>query len=276
MRAPVPSRYEVGCCGGGRCSALGQPGAFETASALIRLRIRRAARLAAHRSVAAAIGGASAGALAGAIGGLLISLRARQFGAVNIAAVLALIGAACGAWGGAAWIRDLARRGAARSRKAVAVVAGAASVAASAGLTAQWIARAALATLVGVHVDIGGRMSRVSSSARPPVWASRRRPVRAEFGLAAPRGRLRVMTVLLTTVSCAIAALLLALAGSVLVGGTIQAIAEAAGGSDAALTPLSRFLGEPDFGPLTRALIGMGEGAMFGLGTAAGLTRRPE
>ena len=99
--------------------------------------------------------------------------------------------------------------------------------------------------------------------------------LRAEFGLAAPRGRRRVMTVLLTAGSCAGAALVLAIAGAVLVGGTIHAVAEAAAGSEAALTPLSHVLGETDFGPISRALIGMGEGAMFGFGVSLGLTRRP-
>jgi hypothetical protein len=33
-------------------------------------------------------------------------------------------------------------------------------------------------------------------------------------------------------------------------------------------------LGEPEFGPVTRTLLGTGEGAVFGLGLALGLTRR--
>jgi DNA-binding winged helix-turn-helix (wHTH) protein len=260
----------------GAVPLFGQPGAFETATALIRLRIRRVARLAAHRSVAAAIGGAAAGALAGAIGGLLLSLAPGSSAPVNIAAVLALIGAACGAWGGAAVGFGISiAEAAARSRKALAVVSSAALSGGVAGFAAQWIARAALATLVGVQVDVGGAVEGLVIGAGAGVGLAPA-TVRAGFGLAAPRGRLRVMTVLLTAASCAIAALLLALAGSVLVGGTIHAIAQAAGGSEAVLTPLSRVLGEPDFGPLTRALVGMGEGAMFGLGTAVGLTRRPE
>jgi DNA-binding winged helix-turn-helix (wHTH) protein len=254
----------------------GQAAAFETAVALIRLRIRRAARLAAHRSVAAALGGAVAGALAGATGGLLLSFAPGSSAPVNIAAVLALIGAACGAWGGAAIGLGISiAEAAARSRKALAVVSSAALSGGAAGLAAQWIARAALATLVGVTVDVGGALEGLAVGAAAGLGLAPA-TVRAGFGLAAPRGRFRALTVLLTAGSCAIAALLLALAGSVLVGGTIHAIAEAAGGSEAALTPLSRVLGEPDFGPLTRALIGMGEGAMFGLGTALGLTRRPD
>jgi DNA-binding winged helix-turn-helix (wHTH) protein len=260
----------------GAVPLFGQPGAFETASALIRLRIRRVARLAAHRSVAAAIGGAAAGAIAGAIGGLLLSYAPGSSAPVNIAAVLASIGAACGAWGGAAVGFGISiAEAAARSRKALAVVSSAALSGAVAGFAAQWIARAALATLVGVQVDVGGAVEGLVIGAGAGLGLAPA-TVRAGFGLAAPRGRVRVMTVLLTAASCALAALLLALAGSVLVGGTIHAIAQAAGGSEAVLTPLSRVLGEPDFGPLTRALVGMGEGAMFGFGTAVGLTRRPE
>jgi hypothetical protein len=68
---------------------------------------------------------------------------------------------------------------------------------------------------------------------------------------------------------------MLTLAGRPLVGGTIHAIAQASRGSQAALTPIARLVGEPDFGPLTAAVIGTGEGALFGLGVAIGLTRRP-
>jgi hypothetical protein len=59
------------------------------------------------------------------------------------------------------------------------------------------------------------------------------------------------------------------------VGGTIHAIAQASVGSQATLTPLGQLIGEPDFGPLTAAVIGTGEGALFGLGLTLGLTRRP-
>ena len=66
----------------------------------------------------------------------------------------------------------------------------------------------------------------------------------------------------------------MALSGRPLVGGTIHAIAETSTGSQAVLTPLGRLIGEPDFGPVTAALIAAGEGALFGSGLAAGLTRR--
>ena len=71
------------------------------------------------------------------------------------------------------------------------------------------------------------------------------------------------------------AALALALAGRPLVGGTIHYIARSSARSQATLTALGRFIGEPNFGPLTAALVATGEGALFGLGLALGLARRP-
>ena len=83
-----------------------------------------------------------------------------------------------------------------------------------------------------------------------------------------------MLTVAVTAAACGLAALALALAGRPLVGGTIHADRPGLAGSQATLTPLGRLIGEPDFGPLTSAVIGTGEGALFGLGLALGLTRR--
>ena len=63
--------------------------------------------------------------------------------------------------------------------------------------------------------------------------------------------------------------------GRALVGGTINAVAKASAGSQAVLTPVGRLIGEPDFGPFTRTVIGTGEGLLFGFGLGLGLTRRP-
>jgi len=52
-------------------------------------------------------------------------------------------------------------------------------------------------------------------------------------------------------------------------------IAEASQGSQVVLTPVGRLLGEPDFGPVSAAVLGTGEGLLFGIGLAIGLTRRP-
>jgi hypothetical protein len=75
--------------------------------------------------------------------------------------------------------------------------------------------------------------------------------------------------------ACGLAALALTISGRPLVGGTIHAIATATTGSHAALTPLGRLIGEPGFGPISRAIIATGEAIVFGLGLGLGLTRRP-
>jgi len=76
--------------------------------------------------------------------------------------------------------------------------------------------------------------------------------------------------------ACAAATLALALSGRALVGGTVHLIAEASQGSQVVLTPLGRLVGEPDFGPVSAAILGTGEGLLFGAGLAFGLTRRPK
>jgi hypothetical protein len=96
-----------------------------------------------------------------------------------------------------------------------------------------------------------------------------------EGGLAAPRGWRRLATAGVVGLACAAATLALALAGRALVGGTVHLIAQASQGSQVVLTPLGRLLGEPDFGPVTAAVLATGEGLLFGLGLAYGLTRRP-
>ena len=87
-------------------------------------------------------------------------------------------------------------------------------------------------------------------------------------------GRDRLAAALVTSALCALGALMLTLAGRPLVGGTVHAIARAAHGS-ATLTPLGRLIGDPDFGRVSQAILGAAEGALFGFGTALGLTRRP-
>jgi hypothetical protein len=93
--------------------------------------------------------------------------------------------------------------------------------------------------------------------------------------VAAPRGRRRWGVALLVAAACGAAALGLAVAARPLVGGTLHLIAQTSHGSQVTLAPIAALIGEPDFGPATRALIGTGEGAIFGLGLALGLTRRP-
>jgi len=141
------------------------------------------------------------------------------------------------------------------------------------GWVVQWTGRWSLAALVGLTVEInGGIEGVVIGAAAGAGYALATR--RAEGGLAAPAGRGRLVAALVTAGACALGALALTLAGRPLVGGTIHTIARVAHGS-VTLTPLGRVIGDPDFGRLSQALLGTGEGALFGFGTALGLTRRP-
>jgi DNA-binding winged helix-turn-helix (wHTH) protein len=242
---------------------------------LLRLRLRRASRLAATRWTGAAAGGALAGLAAGGLGGLILAAAPDSFAPLGIAPVLAVIGGACGALGGAGVGAGLAfAEAATRSYRLLALSAAAALGGAIVGGAVQWLSRGALAALVGMDLPIGGALEGVvigGSAGLGYAIATRR----SHDGLAALRGRKRVQAALITALCCGIAGLALTLTGFPLVGGTIHAIADAADGSRATLAPLGRLIGEPGFGPLSRAILAFGEGAVFGLGIAYGLMRRP-
>jgi hypothetical protein len=191
-----------------------------------------------------------------------------------VAPALAVIGACCGAAGGAGVGAGLSvAESIVRSRRAIALISGAALGGGLAGSAAQWLGRWSLAALVGINIQTGGGVEGlvIGSAAGLGYSLSTRR---AEGGLAAPRGRRRLGAAALTAAACGLAALALTLSGRPLVGGTIHAIAQASQGAQATLTPLGRLIGEPDFGPVTASVIGTAEGALFGFGLAFGLTRR--
>ena len=254
---------------------LGQPSPITTARALVGLRLRRAARIVAARWAGASIGGGLAGVVGGATGGLILAAAPGSAAPVDITPVLAVIGGCCGAVGGAGVGAGISLAEAiSRSRRTISLVLGAALGGGLVGFAVQWLGRWSLAALVGVHVDTGGGLEGlVIGGAAGFGYAVATSG--ADGGLAAPRGRRRLGAAVLVAFTCGLAALGVALTGRPLVGGTIHAIAQASLGSQATLTPLGRLIGEPDFGPITRAVIGTGEGALFGLGLALGLTRRP-
>jgi DNA-binding winged helix-turn-helix (wHTH) protein len=254
---------------------LGAPAAFETARELVTLRLHRAAALAAVRWAGASIGGGLAGLLGGAVGAAILMTAPGSVASLGVVPVLAVIGACCGAAGGAGVGAGLSvAESIARSRRTLALVGGASFGGAIAGYSAQWLGRWSLAALVGVKVGIGGGLEGLAIGGAAGLGYSLSTS-RFEGGLAAPRGRQRLLVTVATAVACGLSALALALANRPLVGGTIHFIADASVGSQASLTALGRFLGESDFGPLTAALIATGEGALFGLGLALGLTHRP-
>ena len=254
---------------------LGEPAAIATARHLVALRLRRAAALAAARWAAASIGGGLAGLIAGTAGSLILVATPGSSASLAVVPVLAAIGACCGAAGGAGVGAGLSIAEAiARSWRTVAVLCGAALGGTAAGFAAQWLGRSMLTALVGVRVDVGGGLEGLAIGGAAGLGYSLATSYVAG-GLAAPRGGRRAVVAAVTAAACGVAALALALAGRPLVGGTVHLIAEASAGSQATLTALGRFIGEPDFGPLTAAVISTGEGMMFGAGLALGLTRRP-
>jgi hypothetical protein len=190
--------------------------------------------------------------------------------------VLAVIGAACGATGGAGVGAGLAVAEAAfRSRRALALVAGGALGGGLVGSAAQWLSRWSLAALVGMHLDVGGALEGLAIGAAAGLGYAASTAF-AEGGMAAPRGWRRIATAAVVGLACAAATLALALAGRALVGGTVHLIAEASQGAQVVLTPLGRLVGEPNFGPVSAAILGTGEGLLFGAGLAFGLTKRPK
>ncbi len=267
------TRWDV--AGAGAVPILGEPAPVAVAQALVGLRLRRAGRIAAARWAGASIGGGLAGAVAGTLGGLILSAAPGSAAPVDVAAVLAVIGGACGAVGGAGVGAGLAAAEAiARSQRTLSLVAGGALGGGIAGAVAQLLGRWSLEALVGLRVPTGGTVEGLVIGAAAGL-AYGVATSRAEGGVAAPRGRRRWGVALLVAAACGVAALGLSVAARPLVGGTLHLIAQASYGSQVTLAPIAALIGEPDFGPATRALIGTGEGAIFGLGLALGLTRRP-
>jgi hypothetical protein len=206
---------------------------------------------------------------------LILAATPGSAASLPVVPVLAVIGGCCGAAGGAGVGAGMSvAESIARSRRALALVCGAALGGGLAGSAAQWLGRWSLAALVGVNIDVHGGLEGLAIGGAAGLGYAITTP-RSEGGLAAPRGRGRLVVAGATAAACGLAALALALAGRPLVAGTIHFIAESSAGSQATLTSLGRFIGEPDFGPVTAALIATAEGALFGFGLAIGLTRRP-
>jgi len=259
----------------GDVPVLSAPSPAATAWHLATLRLRRAARIAASRWAGAALGGGVAGAFGGAAGGLILAAAPTSTASFAVAPVLAVVGAACGAAGGAGVGAGLSVAEATfRSRRTVGLVAGGALGGGLVGLVAQWLSRWTLAALVGVHLQVGGGVEGLAIGAAAGLGYAAATAF-AEGGLAAPRGWRRVVTAAVVGFACAGATLALALSGRALVGGTVHLIATASQGSQVVFTPLGRLVGEPDFGPVSAAILGTGEGLLFGAGLAYGLTRRP-
>ena len=212
----------------------------------------------------AAIGGGCAGLIAGGVGALLLALVPDARASLAVVPVLSLLGGVCGAAGAAGigagisaatWVEPPLRR--------VTAVVGAALGGGIVGLAAQLLGRWTLQTL-GLDVAVGGLVQGVTIGAacglaHEFVGRSSELPLRT-----------RVATFALLS---GLAALVLVLAGQPLVGATLHALSHASAGAQTTLAPLGHLLGEQDFGPMTAAIVGTGEGVLFGAGLGLGLNR---
>jgi DNA-binding winged helix-turn-helix (wHTH) protein len=232
-------------------------------AALVGRRLQQAAGSTPVQWASASVGGGVAGILAGVAGGLLLVAAPGNMAPLAVVPVLAMIGGACGAVGGAGVGAGISvGEASTRSKRTPAIIVCAALGGAIVGAAVEWLGPWSLAALVGLTIDIGGGIEGLVIGAAAG----------AAYALADSHRRLRAAT--LVTASCALGAFALAVSGRPLVGGTLHVIARQAQGSQISLTPLARLLGEPEFGAVTRTLLGTGEGAVFGLGLALGLTRR--
>jgi hypothetical protein len=150
-------------------------------------------------------------------------------------------------------------------------------VGAVAGTVAHAITRAVIAGVFGRDLDhIGGWLEGlVLGGAAGLGYALSTSPLPGG-GLAGPKGRARVRTVLGAGAACGLAAILLTLGDRHLVASSLDRMAAAFDGSDVGLAPLARLLGEEELRPFTRALVSTFEGLLFGAGLAFGLTHRPK
>jgi DNA-binding winged helix-turn-helix (wHTH) protein len=263
--------------GAGDVPLLGSPRPWAAVRALVRLRLRGAARETSNRWGAAALGGTIAGVAAGIAGGIALWLVPESEAEANVVPALAVVGAVAGAIGAAGVGAGLsAAEALARSARAAALGLCGAIGGALAGAIAHALTSILLAGMFGHDSsDIGGWVEGVVIGAAAGLGYALSTSPLPGGGFAGPRGPARARTALITGLSCAAAAVLLTLAGGHLVSSSLDALASAFDGSDVGLAPLARLLGEQELRPLTRTLVSAFEGLMFGAGLAFGLTHRP-
>ena len=268
------TRWDV--AGAGNVPLLGQPEGLAAAWHLIQLRVRDAFILAERRAISAAIGAAMAGAAAGFAGGALLVRSPASEAPFTIVPVLGLLGAISGAVGASGIAAGVGIAEAiARSRRSAAIIGGAAAGGFAIGAIAQVAVRWTLRGLFGVEIpDMGGPLEGLvlGTAAGAGYAATTSRP---GGGMATAAGAARVRTAVVTGICTAIAGFMLSIAGQPLVGGLINEIAQASSGAQLNQSPLADLYNEPSFASATKTLLAMFESGLFGIGFAAGLTRRP-
>jgi DNA-binding winged helix-turn-helix (wHTH) protein len=264
--------------GAGPVPLLSSPDPVATIAHLVRLRYRRAARHMSNRWGRAALGGTTAGIAAGAAGGLSLWLVPESAADPGVIVALAVVGAVAGALGAAGVGAGLASAEVlARSARATGLTICGAIGGALSGTIAHVVTRAVLAGVFGRDVPgVGGWFEGLILGAAAGFGYARSTTLLPGGGLAGPRGAARTRAALMTGGACGIAAIALSLAGHNLVASSLDVMAAAFEGSDVALAPLARLLGEEELRPMTRTLISGAEATLFGIGLAFGLTHRPK
>ncbi len=244
--------------------------------ALIRLRISSVRAHIARRWAGAALAGAIGGAGAGICGGFALYLASTSQARLQSSLALAAIGALAGAVGaGGIGSGLVAAEVLARSRRGLALTLCGAAAGAVVALSAHLLLQALLEGLVGVHLSYGGGALDglvLGAAAGAGYGLATRQPPGG--GLAAPSGWARLKAAVFVGCCCAVAAAALTLAGRLLVGGLVHEIARTSRDAQLVLAPLGHLIGEPDFGPMTRTILGAFEGGTFGFALTLGLTRR--
>jgi DNA-binding winged helix-turn-helix (wHTH) protein len=250
--------------------------AMTAIGSLIRLRFATVKDTIARRWASAAAAGGLGGALAGAFGGVVLTLAPMSSARPQAALALAAIGALAGSIGAGGVSAGLAAAEVlARSSRGIALVACGAAAGAIIGGFAGVVFRSLLDSLLGLQILDGGWLDGLAIGAAAGLGYAVSTSQPPGGGMAAPRGRRRVTAVAVVGVCCAAAAVVLALIGRPLVGGLVHEVAHSARNSELVLAPLGRLIGEPGFGPVTRALLSAFEGGAFGCALAWGFTRRP-
>ena len=235
------------------------------------------ARTDANRWADACLGSGLAGVAGGALGALTLAALPESHATLDLVPVLAVIGGTCATLGGAGVTAGLMMaRASPPSWKTAAFVAGGAGGGALVGTVVQWLCRWSLDALVGVRVPIGGGPEGliIGGAAGLAYALVTARVDAAGNAIDAPSRPRRRYAVILTALLCGFVGMAITIAGRPLVGGTVHAIAQTARGSKVTLAPLGQLIGEADFGPISQAIVGFSEAALFGLGLALGQTRR--
>ena len=269
------SRWEV--AGAGPVPLL-EPSAGPAAwKGLVALRLRRARRLVAARWASASAGGAVAGLCAGLLGGFLMTLLpGAGLPPGSLLLGLGLVGALMGGLGAAGVGSGLAAAEALfRSWRTPALVALGAVGGGLVGALARRLADALVEAIFAVPtLDLAGGIEGavIGAAAGLGYGLSTSRP---NGGMATPRGTSRARASLATGLACAVAAALLCAGGFRLGAQSLRSVVRGFPNTQVRFEAFAPLLGETGVGRRTRAALGATEGLLFGVGLAAGLTRRP-